>query len=46
MIHNVYQDILIQDFKLTEIFDLKVDFRKEKEKDHDPLFEFEDWDND
>ncbi|MFH6942946.1 putative phage abortive infection protein [Flavobacterium sp. FlaQc-50] len=46
MIHNVYQDILIQDFKLIEIFDLKGDFRKEKEKDHDPLFEFEDWDND
>lgn len=43
MIHNLYNDLLIPDIKLEGIFDLNGDFRKEKNRVKDPLFEFEDW---
>lgn len=43
MIHNLYQDIIFEDFELAEIFDLNANFRKEKNRDKDPLFEYEDW---
>ncbi|MFE3866485.1 putative phage abortive infection protein [Flavobacterium sp. LS2P90] len=46
MIHNLYQDIIFEDFKLEEIFDLNGYFRKEKDRDKDPLFEYEDWKDD
>jgi hypothetical protein len=43
MIHNIYNDLLISGIKLEDIFDLNGDFRKEKNRVKDPLFEFEDW---
>lgn len=44
MIHNLYNDLLISDIKLEDAFDLNGDFRKEKGREKDPLFESEDWD--
>jgi hypothetical protein len=45
MIHNLYNDILIQDFDLVEIFDLNnnTNYKKEPNRLDDKLFEFEDW---
>lgn len=43
MIHNLYDDILISDFKLENVKEFKREYRKEKFRDYDPLFEFEDW---
>lgn len=43
MIHNIYQEILISDIKLDELFDLNGSFLKEKGRIKDSLFEFQDW---
>lgn len=43
MIHNVYQNLLIEDIKLDEIFDLNNGYEKEKNREFDYLFEFQDW---
>ncbi len=45
MIHNIYNDLLIDDFSIISIFDLmnNVDYLKEKDRLKDPIFEFEDW---
>lgn len=45
MIHNIYNDLLIDDFSLISIFDLmnNENYLKEKDRLKDPIFEFEDW---
>lgn len=44
MIHNLYNDLLISDFDLSVIFDIKnLKYKKEKNRESDSLFEFEDW---
>lgn len=43
MIHNIYQDLLVIDIKLVELFDLKGSYLKEKDRIKDSLFEFQDW---
>jgi hypothetical protein len=43
MIHNIYQDLLISDVKIDEIFELEGNYKKEKDRAFDPLFEFQDW---
>jgi hypothetical protein len=43
MIHNLYDDILITDFKLESIFNINSGYKKEKNRDSDNLFEFQDW---
>lgn len=44
MIHNLYDDILINDFKLEEVFDIKnLNYLKEENRENDNLFEFQDW---
>jgi hypothetical protein len=45
MIHNIYNDLMIQDFNLKVIFKLnqKPYYKREPDRESDPLFEFEDW---
>ena len=44
MIHNLYNELLISEFKLENIFDLHSSgYRKEKGRLNDNLFEFQDW---
>lgn len=45
MIHNIYAELIIADFSLIKIFKLMNDpyYRKENNRENDPLFEFEDW---
>jgi len=45
MIHNIYNDLLINDFDLTEIFKLNNEpyYMTEKDREKDSLFEFQDW---
>lgn len=43
MIHNVYNDLLISQIKLEDIFDFNSDYRKEDGRESDSLFEFQDW---
>lgn len=44
MIHNLYNDLLIKDFDLKKIFDIdNLDYKKEKNRTNDSLFEFQDW---
>ena len=43
MIHNLYQNIIVEDIQLKEIFNLNDGYRKEAGRDFDPLFEFQDW---
>lgn len=44
MIHNLYNDLLIPDFDLRKIFDVdNLDYKKEKNRTNDSLFEFQDW---
>jgi len=44
MIHNLYDDLIIKDFKLAEIFDIEnIEYLKEKNREDDHLFEFQDW---
>ena len=45
MIHNLYSDLILDDFNLTEIFDLnkKPYYRKETNRENDSSFEFQDW---
>lgn len=43
MIHNIYNELLITQFKLEEIFDLNGNYRKEENREKDPMFEFQDW---
>ena len=43
MIHNIYQALLIPDIILEEIFDIEKNYRKEKERIQDSLFEYQDW---
>lgn len=43
MIHNLHNELLISDFKLEEIFDLKSSYRKEKGRSKDSLFEYQNW---
>lgn len=42
MIHNLYQGLITNDFKLEGIFDINGSYRKEKGRDYDPLFEYQD----
>lgn len=44
MIHNINRDLILSDFKLENIFHDEIgNLRKEKGRDLDPMFEFEDW---
>lgn len=43
MIHNIHQDILFKDIRIKELFRIEGDYRKEKDREFDPLFEFQDW---
>ena len=43
MIHNVFPNMLIDGMKLDEIFSLDGDFKKEKGREVDSLFEYQDW---
>jgi hypothetical protein len=45
MIHNLYNDILIEDFNLVEIFKLNEDpyYKIEPDRKNDKLFEFQEW---
>ncbi|NHM05448.1 putative phage abortive infection protein [Flavobacterium celericrescens] len=43
MIHNLFNDLLISQFKLEDIFDLESGYRKEVNRKSDSLFEFQDW---
>lgn len=44
MIHNLYNDLLIPGFDLRIIFDIeKLQYKKEKNRSNDYLFEFQDW---
>ena len=44
MIHNLYNDLLIEDFDLEQIFNLSPKFYKcQKDKEDDVLFEFQKW---
>jgi hypothetical protein len=43
MIHNLYQELLADKVTLTDIFDIDNNYRKEKNREFDPLFEFQDW---
>ena len=45
MIHNIYNDLVIDDFSIISIFDLmnNKNYIKEKDRLKDPIFEFEDW---
>lgn len=45
MIHNIYNDLLITDFKLIQIFNLmgSPSYRTELNRENDTLFEFQDW---
>jgi hypothetical protein len=43
MIHNVYNDLLFPEIQLENIEEFNRPFKKEPERDQDPLFEFEDW---
>lgn len=43
MIHNIYNELLITQLKLEDIFDLNGNYRKEENRKKDPLFEFQDW---
>lgn len=43
MIHNIHQNIIFDDIILEEIFDINGDFKKEKNREIDPLFEYQDF---
>ncbi|NJX16861.1 putative phage abortive infection protein [Tamlana crocina] len=43
MIHNVFPNMLVDELKLDEIFSLDGDFKKEKGREIDSLFEYQDW---
>lgn len=43
MIHNLYNGILYEDFKLETIEEFKRNFKTEENRDFDPLFESEEW---
>lgn len=45
MIHNIYNEIIIKDFDLEEIFKIneKIYYQTELNREWDPLFEFQDW---
>lgn len=43
MIHNIYNDLLISEFKLEDIFDINNGYKKEEGRASDNLFEFQDW---
>ena len=46
MIHNIYDSLMLEDFNPEKIFDKVIKeekYKKEKGRDFDPLFEFEDW---
>lgn len=43
MIHNMYQELILSDIKIDELFDLDGAYRKEENREFDPLFEFQDW---
>lgn len=44
MIHNLYNDLLISDFDLRTVFDIEnLEYKKEKNRSNDSLFEFQDW---
>lgn len=42
MIHNIYQNILFEGITLKELFAVEGDYRREKNRVFDPLFEFQD----
>ncbi len=44
MIHNIYQDLIVEDVKLNVLFDFDENYLKEQNRVFDPLFEFQDWD--
>ncbi len=43
MIHNVFPSMLVKELKLDEIFSLDGDFKREKGRETDSLFEYQDW---
>jgi len=43
LIHNLYNELLINDIKLEVLFDLNGSYLKEKNRKDDSLFEFQDW---
>lgn len=43
MIHNIYQDLIVPDIKLEELFNINGNYLKEENREFDPLFEYQDW---
>jgi len=43
MIHNIYQELIVEEVKLETLFDIDGDYLKEENREFDPLFEFQDW---
>jgi hypothetical protein len=43
MIHNVYNELLISGITLENSFDFHKEYKKEKNRTMDSLFEFQDW---
>lgn len=43
MIHNIYQDLMISDIDLEKIFSRYDDYKKEENRETDPLFEYQSW---
>jgi hypothetical protein len=43
MIHNVFQNMLVDEIKLEEIFNIKSGYKTEQNREKDSLFEFQDW---
>ncbi|UTW62863.1 putative phage abortive infection protein [bacterium SCSIO 12741] len=43
MIHNIYQELIMEEVNLKEIFDFDSGYLKEENREIDPLFEFQDW---
>lgn len=43
MIHNIYDDLLVRGVSLVNIFNLNEGYLREKNRDDDYLFEFQNW---
>jgi hypothetical protein len=46
MIHNIYQELIVDEIVLESIFDINGNYLKEKNREFDPLFEYQDWERD
>ncbi|MCU0433434.1 MAG: putative phage abortive infection protein [Bacteroidia bacterium] len=46
MIHNIYQELIVDEIVLESIFDTNRNYLKEENREFDPLFEYQDWERD